>query len=957
MSDKSSNNSNIACLPPKGQTTPTLTTTASSIPPNISKLTKIRNSSFEGSTINQQGQDQLSLTSTSRHHSDYDLRNQEQDFNNRIADNSMLLQQQQQQQQLHRQHGNSVVSKMTSDSRRSSVDSFYPTTTMLPIVSSPMQYININNMKTSNMTSKSALPPTPRQPITKYRKSYSLSSSFGRLLKPFKEDQRFVPGNFKHLDKKSKNIDKTIKQPMMNGGTCEKVTKYDPLQPLPYKDLSRFDDDSDGVYMCWTASTLTDLQNKFNNPAKKVDYINLMSNDDNKQSKSFPLKLKTNASDFLKPNYSSDSINHLSTMFYAKNSLPQPQNQQNESNTNKNSYVNFNNASEKVIPQRLNNKKLVHSHSDVTAPISQRSPKTDKCKVSKTETADNSNYITMQQLGINMFGEAPQPAPSLQTESTSSTPSASKEKMKNVDSVIGEDVNKINKQSILTNYSSDANDYFEKNCEDKLMVLEQNSHVSFSDEEVEQGANKNVKQAPAKLPQSNDDLLREQLMKSPPPPTPCLFFPLQSPSLQPPTTPSAEQQDYINLSTMTSAVLPPPPPLPPKTLPIIKEDVQQESSSSNPPPIPAKSKHVRNNSYERNMSQANSTIITKHEIFPLIQSEPKPPIPKRQIYSNSPGATYNQPSSNTLPFHHGKSSSVSSLSNMPLSFVRPVSASVGITKHRKPNLTVQIDGTVEEESIPVGRKLSGFSDVNSTASGNSYRHRKSSDMNESMVGNKRSSFDASRSTTSLATSKPRNGREYLDRRRLVESPQQSPSIASTIFSFDEKSVANNCSSGEDSPRFSSGIISVGRSSLRMSQELMRRVPLTPHECLQHDSPIPDSPGNSSVRTRTSNNTLVNYADIDVLSMESSIEQPQSAKGFKIPPSTPSPHDKTVYATIDLMATVAATQVGKQHAKQRENTLEKHGDVSRNKVNGMSNIIERGRLSLDPKRYPSSIAKE
>ena len=149
------------------------------------------------------------------------------------------------------------------------------------------------------------------------------------------------------------------------------------------------------------------------------------------------------------------------------------------------------------------------------------------------------------------------------------------------------------------------------------------------------------------------------------------------------------------------------------------------------------------------------------------------------------------------------------------------------------------------------------------------------------------SQDLHQSSPSLASSKPRTGREYINRNCLNED-QTSPSKM-TAFSYDMK-VLSVMSNSESSPH-------------------------TPSTSSSYKSPFINKPDllpknypNTFVSSSTDEaDKKINYAVIDMV--ENNTTLPTSA-------------DHTVYAKIDYLATKAVSNINKHHTRQRENSLDK-----------------------------------
>lgn len=166
-----------------------------------------------------------------------------------------------------------------------------------------------------------------------------------------------------------------------------------------------------------------------------------------------------------------------------------------------------------------------------------------------------------------------------------------------------------------------------------------------------------------------------------------------------------------------------------------------------------------------------------------------------------------------------------------------------------------------------------------------------------------SSGEDSRPSPALTMMRPRYGREYqcVDRRRLHEegspfTPQRSPSVAS-VFTFDTVpsslrfGASGNCSSGENSPKYPAGLRCRIAGDLVSSPRNISPIVL---------DPMVDSPSVPAEKVS------LNYAEIDLSG--ASVQRAASSRTDR---------DKIEYALIDLIATSAASRVGREHARQRE----------------------------------------
>lgn len=178
-----------------------------------------------------------------------------------------------------------------------------------------------------------------------------------------------------------------------------------------------------------------------------------------------------------------------------------------------------------------------------------------------------------------------------------------------------------------------------------------------------------------------------------------------------------------------------------------------------------------------------------------------------------------------------------------------------------------------------------------------------------------SSGEEGRPSPALTTMRPRYGKEYqcVDRRRLLEesspfTPQRSPSVASTVFTFDvhnvvsRSSASGNCSSsGENSPKYPASLRSRRNNDHVTSSRNVSPIVLDP---MLDVSPTPPC---------VEQNAMLNYAEIDLSSAEPIMATVQRA-------GSRTDKDRTEYAMIDMVLTSAASRVGREHARQREDIL-------------------------------------
>lgn len=160
--------------------------------------------------------------------------------------------------------------------------------------------------------------------------------------------------------------------------------------------------------------------------------------------------------------------------------------------------------------------------------------------------------------------------------------------------------------------------------------------------------------------------------------------------------------------------------------------------------------------------------------------------------------------------------------------------------------------------------------------------------------------------TPSTTLKPRSGKEYIDRKKFVETLNDEQNI----FNFD---TVTQCSSfGDGSPRSPSVSSYASSSRTRGEHDYVNFTPSTtnnslssprPYECSEPGSPM-------SIGSEISNPRL-NYAELDL----------SQNNGHRPVRNSPRVSDIT-YAQIDVVAMVAASKVGKEHAKHREDSLKR-----------------------------------
>ena len=194
-----------------------------------------------------------------------------------------------------------------------------------------------------------------------------------------------------------------------------------------------------------------------------------------------------------------------------------------------------------------------------------------------------------------------------------------------------------------------------------------------------------------------------------------------------------------------------------------------------------------------------------------------------------------------------------------------------------------------------------------------------------------------KTSPALTTLRPRSGKEYqrVDRKKLAEDlnvpplsagapvagdklTAQSPSVASTSFSFDaasilseRKSFSSAWSSGEDSPKYPPSLCS--RQSSFREHHYMNLFPRNESLVIVEATP----PGSPRPHSRVSNMSEVqlNYAEIDLTEMEDRRGGRGRGRSHVRRDTAP-----TEYAVIDMEATAAASRVGREHARLRESSL-------------------------------------
>ncbi|KAK2161168.1 hypothetical protein LSH36_120g03051 [Paralvinella palmiformis] len=187
------------------------------------------------------------------------------------------------------------------------------------------------------------------------------------------------------------------------------------------------------------------------------------------------------------------------------------------------------------------------------------------------------------------------------------------------------------------------------------------------------------------------------------------------------------------------------------------------------------------------------------------------------------------------------------------------------------------------------------------------------------------------SSPAISTMRPRFGKEYkrIDRKKLAEelnmplpgqssvshSTEPSPSTP-TVFTFECIPAASlrsphssaYSSVGDASPKYPHCPTSATRHSKDPAYVNLSFLPNSSSVILD-STPPPQSPGAHSILSENSE-VLLNYAEIDLS---------ESGKGKK--PVRPLQKKGGVeYAVIDMVATAAASRVGREHAQLREDKL-------------------------------------
>lgn len=414
---------------------------------------------------------------------------------------------------------------------------------------------------------------------------------------------------------------------MMNGGSCaNKSIAFDPLQPLPYRDLSQYDGESDEGYLYW----LPGSPNKPN-----LAYINISSLG-TKDCKGFHVKTdrKECIENYLKHDSSIDSLNLDNTKLECSYDPA--------ANPSTNCYVNVSGeeSTQSSITLKTNSEENKENLSGNNQQLSLRTY--------------NNDYIPINQLGSGLKSN------SLKFENG--------ETEKNL--LINDYVDMTGRQKSEEDPPEERlllkdGGIAEMSVDSKTPLQNENNELENDSEKSDVGVDTSVVDA---------DLMKKIHLC---PPLPALQR-------------NSESQEYINLSSVSigePGVCLSPPPRPPKLLNCIREDAFESSS---PPPLPEKVKHTRGTA---DQDFAPLPIPTRRrDQSSMSDSFPKPPLPRRNCHS--PVNLHSSPPPGSS--HHNRGSTLSSCipGNHYHLGMRPVSAS-SVSRHRKPNLTVDLKNTSE----------------------------------------------------------------------------------------------------------------------------------------------------------------------------------------------------------------------------------------------------------------------
>jgi hypothetical protein len=214
---------------------------------------------------------------------------------------------------------------------------------------------------------------------------------------------------------------------------------------------------------------------------------------------------------------------------------------------------------------------------------------------------------------------------------------------------------------------------------------------------------------------------------------------------------------------------------------------------------------------------------------------------------------------------------------------------------------------------------------------------------ESSYGGGGGGAESSESSPAPATTlRPRFGKEYqrVERRHhrglvdnggnVTPSPATTSSSNSTVFTFDVASMASRMSFVSDNPGGGSDSADSPRSpSVAMLRHGGGGGPEHVYMNIGFPSGRAASPVIVEARPPGSpysyagaeqSNALLNYAEIDLRHASSSSNGPRGDGGGGIVTGSRAGTERVEYAMIDMVATVAAARVGKEHAKEREDSL-------------------------------------
>ena len=219
-------------------------------------------------------------------------------------------------------------------------------------------------------------------------------------------------------------------------------------------------------------------------------------------------------------------------------------------------------------------------------------------------------------------------------------------------------------------------------------------------------------------------------------------------------------------------------------------------------------------------------------------------------------------------------------------------------------------------------------------------HSQSTNTSSTISQRSTRSHNDHKSSPASTTMRPRSGKEYqkLDRRKLAEigllsdspspkekTPKDTPN-SPKVFTFDvpdqlQVTSANSSihSSATNSPRSPA----VTRLQLVENPYVNITLPVDRADVSAslNDTP-PASPYSAISNTSDSSSPLLHYAEIDMThSTSKRRSKPTSTRSRRANKTD------TEYAMIDIVATNAASRVGKEHAQNRENTLRRRDEKS------------------------------